>query len=233
MQIREDPDTQKEELNEFVRFSELNESQFTVLNTFDTPVFKPEIANDFDAVFVGGSSDATVREPEKYSFVHSIASLLKLCYEKDIPVLASCFGFQVAAEFMGGKVILDKANMEMGTFDIELTEAAKDDLLLHDTPQTFVAVCGHKERAESLPNDTTVLAYSKACPFHAFKFNGKRFYGFQFHPEVDAPDLVTRITRYEKRYFDGNHELEEMKNSIRPTPESNEIIKKFVDRILI
>jgi len=130
-------------------------------------------------------------------------------------------------------VILDKPNMEMGTFDIELTDAAKNDVIFHDTPNPFVAVCGHKERATSIPEGTTLLASSKICPFHAFKFNGKRFYAFQFHPEVSTEDLIERITRYRDRYFDRPEQLDEMKAAVRPSGEAQKIIKKFIDRILL
>lgn len=232
LQIREDAETVREEFDEFVRFGGLNPSQITTINVFETHLFDAEIAENFDAVFVGGSSDATVLEPEKYPFVDSCGRLLKFAHAHRIPTFASCFGFQVVCATMGGKIMLDKPSMEMGTYDIFLTAEAKNDTLYRDTPNPFVAVSGHKERAAAIPPHTTLLAYSKLCPYHSFKFNDAPFYAFQFHPEVDAADLVARITRYKERYLDSDGELEKIADSVRPTPEANKLIAKFVERVI-
>ena len=90
---------------------------------------------------------------------------------------------------------------------IRLTAAAAQDPLLHDVPDGFWAVSGHKERAIELPETAILLAYTDRCPYHAFRMAGKPFYGFQFHPEIDPIDLVARITRYQQRYLDSEAAL--------------------------
>ena len=202
LQIREDEPSIEEEFAEFVRYSGLRADQFSQLNTYRCPDFDPAMIEEFDALFVGGSSDASVLQPDEFTFVTRCKKMLRQCYQRAIPVFASCFGFQIAVEELGGKVILDKDNMEMGVYPMQLTDAAATDPLFHDCPNTFWAVSGHKERAVILPDDTILLAYSELCPYHAFKLKGRPFYGFQFHPEVDIPDLQMRIARYHDRYFD-------------------------------
>ncbi len=233
LQIRDDQTTCQEELDEFVRFSGLEVEQFGVLNTFATPEFEPTCLDGYDALFVGGSSDASVTQPENYPFVEDSKRLLLHCMKEEIPVFASCFGFQVAVEALGGQVVLDKARMEMGTYSLQLTEAAATDVLFHDVPNSFWAVSGHKERAVSLPTEAILLAYSALCPYHAFKITDKPFYGFQFHPEVDPPDLVARITRYQSRYLDDANHLSQVLENLQHTPIANQLIAKFVDRILL
>jgi GMP synthase (glutamine-hydrolysing) len=233
LQIREDEFTRKEELNEFVRYGQLTAEQFTSLNVFDTPYFEPNCIDDYDALFVGGSSDASVLRPNEYPFVKDTKELLTYCLAKDIPVFASCFGFQVVVEALGGKVILDKEHMEIGAYSMQLTEAAKDDLLLHDTPNGFLAISGHKERAVSLPEGAILLASSELCPYHALKMAGKPFYGFQFHPELDKDDLASRLTRYCDRYLEDDGLLKQIIDNLQDTPESNQLIKKFIDRVIL
>jgi GMP synthase (glutamine-hydrolysing) len=63
LQIREDRPTRIEELQEFVFYSGLAQQQFTTLNVFDTPCFGADTASKYDAVFIGGSSDASVLKP--------------------------------------------------------------------------------------------------------------------------------------------------------------------------
>jgi len=234
LQIRDDVRTCKEELDEFVRYSELLREQFTVLNVFNTPQFSPRLVDEYDTLFVGGSSDASVIYPKKYTFVKYAQELMLYCLDEAVPVFASCFGFQTLVTALEGTVILDKKNMEMGVYKIYLTEEAKKDLLFCDTPEVFWAVSGHKERAISLPEGAIMLAYSELCPYHAIKMEGKPFYAFQFHPEVNTDDLVMRITRYKERYLDGDEELNKILDKAnKKTPDSNLLIKKFVDRVLL
>lgn len=233
MQIREDQDTLREELHEFSRFGNLAIEQITPLNVFENTKFTPHIIDGYDALFIGGSSDASVLKPEKYPFIADSLRLIRHCYEHNIPVLASCFGFQLAVVELGGEVIEDGPNMEMGIYPIHLTDEGKQDPLFSKTPQTFQAISGHKERASRLPEGATLLAYSEKCPYHAFTFHNKPFYAFQFHPEVDRHDLISRITRYEERYFDDPSGLDKMiDNAQEDTPHSNKIIRDFTHHIL-
>lgn len=234
LQIREDEETMLEEFYEFVQFSKLHEDQFTKLNTYKTKHFPVTVIDGYDALFVGGSSDASVLKEEDYHFVPDCKKLIRYCYDKNIPVLASCFGFQIAMEELGGKVILDKENMEMGMYSINLYPEAKDDPLLYDYPDSFWAVSGHKERANLIPSNCIHLGASELCPYHIVKFIDKPFYCFQFHPEVDRKDLVTRITRYQRRYLDDSDTLQRIiDNSVQDTFFSNKIVNDFIDRIVL
>jgi len=234
LQIREDEPTMLEEFYEFVQFSGLQEDQFTTLNTYQTALFEPDVINGFDALFVGGSSDATVLDIEEYNFILSCKRLLRHCHQVNIPVLASCFGFQVAVEEFGGKVILDKENMELGQYQVYLNEAGRNDPLLFDLPNPFWTISGHKERASILPEKCEVLAYSPLCPYHVIKFTDKPFYGFQFHPEVDREDLIIRVTRYQDRYLESREELQQIiDDSVNETTHANALVSKFIDRIIL
>ncbi len=233
LQIREDQATRQEELREFIFYSGLEAHQLHTLNVFDTPQFSPTCINAFDALFVGGSSDASVLQPTRYPFVASAKALLAYCVTESIPVFASCFGFQLVVEALGGQVIADPENMEMGVYPMTLLPAAQTDLLMHDLPNPFLAISGHKERALHLPSQAIALAASDRCPYHALKVKNKPFYGFQFHPELNPTDLAARIRRYQARYLDSDHHLQQVLDSLQETPEANQLITRFVDRILL
>ncbi len=233
MQIRDDDLTRMEEVDEFVRYGQLQPEQIDVLDVFQQPEFDLHCLDGYDALFVGGSSDASVTQPDRYPFVTSAKRLMVECLTHNIPVFASCFGFQAAVEGLGGKVIVDRDNMEMGTYPLWLTPAAADDVLFADVPNGFWAVSGHKERAITLPVEAILLAASDRCPYHAFKMGDKPFYGFQFHPEVDAADLTTRITRYKTRYLEGDDHLNQVLQNLQDTAIANQLITKFIDRILL
>ncbi len=234
LQIRQDLPTCEEEHFSFAKFADIAPEQIRLFNPFLQSHFHPDIVDQFDALFVGGSSDATVLNLKHFPFIKDCKRLMRYCYDQCIPVFASCFGFQIAVEAFGGKVILDRANSEVGLFELELTAAGKEDILFHDTPSPFWAVSGHKERAERLPEGALLLTHSELCPYHAFKFPDKPFYAFQFHPEISCKVLHDRLQRYSDRYLDGPSQLQQIiEDSTHETPESNLLVKKYVDRVLL
>lgn len=233
MQIREDPTTQEEELQEFMRYGQLTQEQFAILDVFKTPTFGPELLDQMDALFIGGSSDASVLEPDQFSFIESCEKLLQRAVEIDFPVFASCFGFQLLITALGGVVIRDRPNLEMGVYPLFLTPEAFSDRLCQHLPNPFLAVSGHQERASQLPNNVINLAFSEKCPFHAIKVKDKRIYGFQFHPEVDAKDLKTRLFRYQTRYLEEESQVQTILRSLQETPHANQLIAHFINEILL
>ena len=234
LQIREDKETMLEEFYEFIQYSGLKEEQLDVLNTYQTPFFSSDILQQYDALFVGGSSDASVLKPQEFIFVDHCKQLLKEAYERNMPVFASCFGFQIAVEALGGKVIVDSEHMEMGIYELKLTNEAQNDPLLFDVPTIFYGVSGHRERASILPPNSTLLGYSDLCPYHIVRFGNKPFYGFQFHPEVDRKDLIVRIKRYQTRYMRDDAALQKVIDSaVNDTPHANDLLRLFIDRIVL
>jgi GMP synthase (glutamine-hydrolysing) len=232
LQIRDQQRVRAEEFESFVAYSGLAREQIDVLNVFDTPHFGSEVLEGYDSLFVGGASEASVLEPGKYPFVGSSIRLMQHCLAIDMPVFASCFGFQLAVLALGGEIIRDASNFEMGTIPIRLTESAAQDILFHDTPDNFRAVSVHKERAANLPEECELLAYTESCA-HAFKVKDKPFWAFQFHPEVDRATLVERLTIYKAHYTDGDDHLDAVLASAVETPESNTLVRKFTERVLI
>jgi len=184
------------------------------------------------ALFVGGASDASVLEPERYPFVPAGIELLRHCLRSELPVFASCFGFQLAVLALDGEIVRDHAGYEMGTPAIQLTAAARTDPLFHDMPDPFPAVSVHKERAPALPEGCELLAFTAACP-HAFRVTGKPFWAFQFHPEVDRATLVQRLTHFKAHYTDGDDHLQTVLDQAVPTPDSNALTRRFVERVLL
>jgi GMP synthase (glutamine-hydrolysing) len=231
IQIREDASVKQEELESFARYAELGVHQIKVHDVFKHPHFNKEILADTDILFVGGASEASVSEPEKYLFVESIKNVLNAAVELKLPTFASCFGFQAAVLAFGGEIIKDTQNFEMGTLPIMLTSAASSDPIFKNTPNPFYAVSVHQEKAISLPDSCQLLAYTDECT-HAFKVHGVPFWAFQFHPELDKPTLEYRLGVYKDGYTEDREHFEGILKSLRETPESNLLVKKFVKVII-
>ena len=231
MQIRHLPSVREEETRSFLHYCGLGEHELDILNVFDTPQFGPEVLEGYDALLVGGASEASVLEPETYTAVPYCIDLLKHTLDSELPVFASCFGFQLAVLALGGEIIRDEKDFEMGSIPISLRPAAADDLLMHDTPDGFHAIAVHRERSIHCPDGATELAYTDQCS-HGFKVDGRPFWAFQFHPEVDKAVLISRLTTYKAAYTDGDDHLQKVLDTAVETPDSNALMRKFVDRVL-
>ena len=105
-------------------------------------------------------------------WIHSFIDLLGHIADQGFPTFASCFGFQGMILALGGEVIHDEPNAEVGSFVLETTQAAKNDPLFASLPATFVAQEGHKDRAQTLPAGVTNMARSERCPFPSHTCSG-------------------------------------------------------------
>jgi len=172
-----------------------------------------------------------VTDEQNFPFIKNCKDLLLYCIKINKPVFASCYGFQLVVLALGGEIINVEKDFEMGTLPIKLTKAAKDDPVFHTTPNNFLAVSVHQDKAIKTPDDCTTLAYTDEC-IHAFRVNNKPFWCFQFHPEVDKPTLIERLTAFKDRYTTDDGHLQEIFDNIEDTPESNILIKKFIDYVV-
>ncbi|MFW1677283.1 type 1 glutamine amidotransferase [Pontibacter sp. JAM-7] len=232
LQIRDGQQVRREELESFAHYSGLSLRQIDVLNVFDQPDVPLNAADGYDALWVGGASEANVLEPQAYPFVTSCISLLNVCLERNLPVFASCFGFQLAVLALGGVIRHKEVDFEMGTLPISLSLAAAEDPLFSHLNDPFYAVSVHKQFADQVPDCCQVLAYTRQC-VHAFRVWQKPFWAFQFHPEVDRRVLVERLTYYQQKYTAGEGHLQSVLDAAVETPQSNGLLSRFVDQVLL
>lgn len=104
-----------------------------------------------------------------------------------LPVLGVCLGAQQLAAALGAEVRPGGAP-ELGTGDVELTEAGRRDPVLGPEGERLAVVQWHDDTFE-VPTGAVHLARSDRCAPQAFRV-GDVAYGLQFHVEVDAALLA-------------------------------------------
>ena len=104
-------------------------------------------------------------------------------FELDIPVLGICYGQQTMVEQLGGKVQASE-HREFGRAIIKVTDkcALFDDVWSEGAEEEVWM--SHGDRVDVLPGGFKVVGVSDGAPFAAIANDERRFYGFQFHPEV-------------------------------------------------
>ena len=199
---------------------------------FDTPSFDSSVLEGYDALYVGGASEANVLEPKIYPFVNDCISLIKFAGDTDIPTFASCFGFQLAVLAFGGEILSKDEDYEMGSIPITLTNLATIDPVFSGTPDKFPALSIHRQYALELPAGLDLLAYTSDC-LHSFKLRNKPLWAFQFHPEVDRSTVFQRLAIYKEKYTENEAQFQEVLDSLVETPESHNLMLNFVNRVLL
>lgn len=101
-------------------------------------------------------------------------------YELGIPVLGICYGLQLMAQQLGGRVAPGE-NREYGRTDIEVLD---DSDLFAGLDGRLACWMSHGDRVESAPPGFAVTARSSSSPVAAMCNKDRKLYGVQFHPEV-------------------------------------------------
>jgi len=147
------------------------------------------------AVVLTGSS-AMVSAGEAWS--ERTAGWLREAVAAGTPVLGICYGHQLLAHALGGRVGVNPRGREIGTVLVETGSAARADALLGELPARFPAHVTHVESVLELPAGARLLAASPGDPHQAFAC-GPRAWGVQFHPEFDADAI--------RAYLDARRDL--------------------------
>jgi GMP synthase (glutamine-hydrolysing) len=101
------------------------------------------------------------------------------------PVLGVCYGHQLLAQALGGKVGWNRTGREIGTVSVRLTEEGAADPLFQGLPRTIRVQATHSQSVLELPAGARLLAENDHDSCQAFRFGGCA-YGTQFHPEFSA-----------------------------------------------
>ncbi len=100
--------------------------------------------------------------------------------ELGIPVLGICYGMQLLARELGGRV----EGAEIGEFGRSELTVRSTGRLLAGTPGTQKCWMSHRDTVFSAPPGFDALASSTSSPVAALESNERGIYGIQFHPEV-------------------------------------------------
>ncbi len=134
--------------------------------------FKPtDDSNIKGIIFSGGPRSVTDED------AHSIHFDLK---ELKIPLLGICYGHQLIASLIGGK-IASGINKEYGLAKIECDTNSTLFKGLDKTQKVWVS---HGDNVEHLPEGFKIIAGTDTVEITAYESIDKKIFGLQFHPEV-------------------------------------------------
>jgi GMP synthase (glutamine-hydrolysing) len=133
------------------------------------------------------------------------------------------------ARALGGRCIHDPPFAELGTIELRLTEAGRNDPVFSTLPPTFAGQAGHEDHVTELPPDAVLLASSQRVQHQAFRFAGRPIYCTQFHPELNRQAIIERVhayPEYVERIAAMPHD--DFLATVRETPAANQLLRRFV-----
>lgn len=221
-------------LEERTSFADMAGVPETAVIPFDLLTAVPTLADisRYDALMIGGSGDYYVSKGNLPNF-QAVLDLLVEVVAIGQPMFASCFGFQMLAQALGGEIVYAPQEMEVGTYEVQLTEDGRADDLFSCLPDVFHAQLGRKDKAARLSDSVLHLAASHRAPFQALRVSGKPIWATQFHPELTKETNLARFRRYMDGYAatTAPAELQKMFQQFDDSPEANQLIGRFMQLV--
>ena len=118
----------------------------------------------------------------------------EIIYNLNVPIFGICYGMQIMAKQLGGKVMFSHKRefgyAEIYSLKTKLLAEITDGVIVreidgdsHSMPYLQVWM-SHGDKVIDLPTGFEVIAQSDSCPIAAMADVERRFYAVQFHPEV-------------------------------------------------
>ena len=142
------------------------------VKSYKTPIDEIKAKNPKGIIFTGGPNSV---------YDENSPHIGKEIFELGVPVLGICYGCQLMAYTLGGKV------SSCVTSEYGKTETIYDNssLLFKGLPEKAVSWMSHTDFVSEIPEGFKVTAHTADCPVAAYENAEKKLYAVQFHPEVN------------------------------------------------
>ena len=142
------------------------------VKSYKTPIDEIKAKNPKGIIFTGGPNSV---------YDENSPHIGKEIFELGVPVLGICYGCQLMAYTLGGKV------SSCVTSEYGKTETFYDNssLLFNGLPEKAVSWMSHTDFVSEIPEGFKVTAHTADCPAAAYENAEKKLYAVQFHPEVN------------------------------------------------
>ncbi|MCM8795417.1 MAG: glutamine-hydrolyzing GMP synthase [Candidatus Omnitrophica bacterium] len=187
---------------------------FSKILPYNTPAKEIAALSPKGLILSGGPASITKKESPRPD---------KRIFELGVPILGICYGMQIIARELGGRV-RHTSRREYGKTELFIDD--NRDLFSH-LPGNFTCWASHGDYVQKLPRGFTLSAHTLNTPFAAIAHKKRKIYGVQFHPEVTHTERGSQIITNFLFRICGCSGRWTMQNFIEETIES---IKKIVGK---
>ena len=139
---------------------------------YNISIEKIKEKNPKGIIFTGGPASVYGEDSPKCS---------EEIFNLGIPVLGICYGMQLLAHTLGGKVTSANTR-EYGETNVNLDNTSP---LFQGFDNTNIFLMSHTDYVEKVPDGFKKIADTPVCPIAGMENSERKLYGIQFHPEVN------------------------------------------------
>ncbi|WP_430513501.1 glutamine amidotransferase [Pannonibacter phragmitetus] len=154
------------------------------------------------------------------------ADWIRKAMSEDLPLFGVCYGHQLMAHALGGRVDYHPHGPEVGQLPVTLSAAGLADAALAGMPEQFDVFLTHEQSVLELPSGAEVLAGSAHDPHQILRY-GPNALSVQFHPEF-FPDLMRSCIERRRSSFEAKGtDVEGLLGAVSETPVSRQMLRQF------
>ncbi len=158
---------------------------YAEVHPYTLPIEELKAMNPKGIIFTGGPNSVYLDTSPAYT---------REVFDLGIPILGICYGSQLMAHLLGGKVKTAEVS-EYGKTEVELdcdfenkpvTDKAYSSMLYAGTARNMTVWMSHTDYIAEVPEGFTVTAHTANCPVASMEYSkdDKKLYAVQYHPEV-------------------------------------------------
>ena len=163
---------------------------------------------------------------ERAGWSERTAGWIRDAMDHALPMFGVCYGHQLMAHALGGRVDYLPGGREIGTMAIERLPGAADDPLVASLPQSFRAHTTHEQSVLEAPVGAQVMARSARDPHHLLRY-GPHALSVQFHPEFNAEVMRAYIHRKRHDVRREGADPDSIFRAVAPTPWARQLLRRF------
>lgn len=177
------------------------------------------------AIITGSAAMVT----ERAAWSERTAGWIRDAMDAELPMFGVCFGHQLMAHALGGKVDYLPGGREMGTQMITKLPAAALDPLTAALPAQFRAHTTHEQSVLEPPPGAVVLARSARDPNQLLRY-GPHALSSQFHPEFSADVMRAYVARKREAMHREGSDPARVYREVGATPVARRLLQHFALR---
>ncbi|UCB55142.1 MAG: hypothetical protein JSW45_00955 [Thiotrichales bacterium] len=180
----------------------------------------PQDINDCDVYLITGSKSSVY---EDIDWINRLKQFVVDCYEREVKMVGICFGHQLIAHALGGRVQKSDKGWGIGVASSEVTHMP--DWLVPEKKQ-FNLLVSHQDQVTRLPQQASLVATNEFCPIAGYRVNNS-ILTFQGHPEFSRDYLRYIMTH--RRDLIGEQAYNHAKQSLaRALNEDNNLVAQWI-----